>query len=75
MIQTSETPHTSGYLAAQYGFEHLPLEVLQSAAGFYLGTFDPEEGPCSRESWEYWATREEALSAWVSGQWTQRAHP
>ena len=50
------------------------LMVLQSAAGFYLGTAD-EEGPVSRESAEYWPT-EEAASRALAGQegvdWTQR---
>lgn len=31
----------------------LPLQVLMSNAGFYIGTLD-EEGPASRESVEYY---------------------
>lgn len=64
-----------GTLATRYGWGHLPLSVLQSAAGFYLGTFDDEEGPISRESVEYWATRAEASTALISGNWTQRSNP
>ena len=50
-----------GKLAASCGFQ-LPLQVLQSAAGFYLGT--SELGmPISRESVEYWGRlRERAKS-------------
>lgn len=62
-----------GLLAAQAGF-YLPVTVLKSAAGFYLGTAD-EEGPCSRESLEYFQTRERAEQALATGQWTQRNHP
>lgn len=61
-----------GRLAAQSGYR-LPLEVLQSANGFYLGTAD-QEGPVSRESMEYFPTRQAADKALESGQWTQRDH-
>ena len=52
----------------------LPLKVLQSANGFYLGSFD-EEGPVSRESVEYWPTEVDAQKALdgIEGQdWTRR---
>lgn len=49
----------------------LPLEVLESGAGFYLGTFCPTEGPMTRESEEYWRTRDQAQRAMDSGDWTQ----
>ena len=52
----------------------LPLMVLQSAHGFYLGTLN-EEGPVSRESIEYWATEADAQKALdgTEGQgWTRR---
>jgi hypothetical protein len=48
-----------------------PLEVLLSAAGFYIGTADAE-GPISRESLEYWKSQDEALTALKTGGWTQR---
>lgn len=54
----------------------LPLEVMRSAAGFYIGT--SEDGmPYSRESNEYWPTREQAERAMALGEdgWTQRDHP
>ncbi|HBO5279269.1 TPA: hypothetical protein L4X16_006410, partial [Pseudomonas aeruginosa] len=40
----------------------LPLQVLMSNAGFYIGTLD-EEGPASRESVEYYPSRELAQQA------------
>lgn len=49
----------------------VPLEVCYSAAGFYLGTYVDNE-PYSRESAEYWTTREAAEAALAGGQWTQR---
>lgn len=56
------------------------LGVYESGAGFYIGTmyYDPEEGfpqPGSRESMEYYGTREEAEQAFEKGTWTQRSHP
>ena len=59
-----------GKLAASCGFQ-LPVEVMQSAAGFYLGT--SEFGmPFSRESVEYWPTQKEADDALKNGTWTQK---
>lgn len=49
----------------------LPLQVLMSNAGFYIGTLD-EEGPASRESVEYYPSRELAQQALDNGTWTQR---
>lgn len=40
----------------------LKLRVLQSAAGYYIGTFCPNCGPYSRES-GYYKTKEEATKA------------
>lgn len=40
--------HTFGLLAQQYCNIELPLQVLKSNAGFYIGTAD-DAGPCSRE--------------------------
>jgi hypothetical protein len=64
-----------GKLAQEYCQVDLPVQVLQSAAGFYLGTFHPEEGPYSRESDCYWPTREAAQIALASGDWPQKPHP
>ncbi|WP_319741771.1 hypothetical protein ACLEAH_21175 [Pseudomonas aeruginosa] len=48
----------------------LPLQALMSNAGFYIGTLD-EEGPASRESVEYYPSRELAQQALDHGTWTQ----
>lgn len=45
----------------------LLFRVLESAAGFYIGTWHDE--PYSRESEQYWATREEAQRALDTGKW------
>jgi hypothetical protein len=60
-----------GQLAKEYTGKRLPLQVLRSAAGYYLGTAD-DEGPCSRESVEYWPAEGLAQSALAQGHWTQR---
>lgn len=65
----------SGQLASEYGFGHLELQVCQSAAGYYVGTWCPEEGPVSRESQEYYATRAEAQAALDQNTFTQRLWP
>ena len=44
----------------------LDIQVLFSAAGFYIGFFCPECGPYSRES-GYYASREEADQTLNSG--------
>jgi hypothetical protein len=49
----------------------LPLMVLQSESGYYIGTAD-DEGPVSRESVEYWPSASSAENALASGQWLQR---
>jgi hypothetical protein len=69
-----ETPRY-GHLAQTFADCELPLEVLKSAAGFYIGTFDPKEGPFSRESEEYFPSEEAAREALVNGAWTQRLNP
>jgi hypothetical protein len=62
-----------GFLARTYGGEDLPLEVCESAAGYYIGTKQDGE-PFTRESAEYWPTRTEAEAALRRGRpaWTQR---
>lgn len=62
-----------GYLALTIG-RALPLQVLGSRAGYYIGTVD-EDGPCSRESVEFWADRGMAEAALASRRWTQRYEP
>ena len=63
----------SGHLAKAFGGVDLPLYVLPSSAGFYLGTFD--EGPYSRESVEYFPSQDAAEVALKNGTWTQRPAP
>lgn len=63
----------SGFLAGQAGYQ-LPLEVLQSGAGFYIGTRD-QGGPVSRESQEYFPDEQAAQQSLELGRWTQREHP
>ena len=48
------------------------LRVLQSHAGYFIGTIDDEHGPLSRDSHEYWPTREIAQDALDKGSWTKR---
>lgn len=63
-----------GHLAVIHTGELLPLEVLRSAAGHYIGTHDTE-GPVSRESTEYFRNAAAARHALESGSWTQRLNP
>ena len=63
-----------GYLAHEYCGVTLPLEVLRSGAGYYIGTSD-DEGPVSRESNEYFRSAKAAQAALASGKWTQKMYP
>lgn len=65
------TQHTHGALALSVCGSRLSLQVLQSSAGFYIGTAD-ESGPVSRESAEYFLSRQRAERALADGKWTQR---
>jgi hypothetical protein len=71
-VATENTPQV-GYLAKEWCNKQLPLQVLQTR-GFYIGTAD-EDGPCSRESVEYWPTRTLAEKALETGLWTQKSEP
>ncbi|PRB81541.1 hypothetical protein [Pseudomonas sp. MYb185] len=62
-----------GRLAAAMG-KQLPLSVLKSAAGFYIGTAD-ECGPVSRESVEYFRSEKSAWNALQTDRWQQRTNP
>ncbi len=59
-----------GELALACCGKKMPVEVMRSHAGFYLGTSD-NTAPLSRESIEYWRTRGEAEDALRDGNWTQ----
>lgn len=65
----------NGLLASRFCGMNLPLQVLQSGAGFYIGTADDLMSPVSRESAEYFRTKDEAEAALLSGAWTQRQSP
>lgn len=62
-----------GQLANSFCGLILPLKVYRSGAGFYIGTYD-EEGPCSRESNEYYRSEKLAQVALDSGSWTQKLY-
>lgn len=65
-----------GYLAEKYCNQVLPLVALDAGyRSYYVGTYSSSEGPFSRESVEYWDTRDEAEAALLSGNWTQRMTP
>ena len=60
-----------GKFAAEAG-KVFPLEVCQSAAGYYLGTLNEDGEPFTRECIEYWRKREGAETALANGAWTQK---
>jgi hypothetical protein len=64
-----------GRLALAWGGCAFELQVLNSAAGYYLGTLDELGMPYSRESEDYWRTFEEAEAALESGAWEQKLTP
>jgi hypothetical protein len=70
---TSDPVPQFGCLAATAG-ERLLLQVMKSAAGFYLGTQDRDGLPYTRESVQYWPKRDGAETALRTGHWTQRLH-
>ena len=59
-------------ISRRFGF-NLPLQVLRSANGYYIGTAN-DEGPVSRESVEYWDSLQSASDALRNQHWTQRQH-
>ncbi|WP_208950413.1 hypothetical protein [Rahnella sp. ChDrAdgB13] len=59
-----------GELALACCGKKIPIEVMRSRAGFYLGTSENAE-PLSRESVEYWPTQGEAEDALRNGYWSQ----
>lgn len=69
---SSATVPTMGRLAQSSG-KLLPLQVLKSGAGYYLGTWF--DGPFSRESVQYWKTQAMAEQALANGLWTQKPSP
>ncbi len=53
----------------------VPLVVLRSAAGYFIGAEDENGSPLSRDSAEYYRTHEEATRALEEGSFTQRLEP
>lgn len=77
-MTTDDRALETGYLAQVFGGRTLPLKVCRAASGiFYLGTLEEDGAPYSRESAEYWRTREEAERALTQGPplWSQRLQP
>jgi hypothetical protein len=70
---------SAGMITEEDAKRYSDLRVLQSGAGFYIGTvYDNPEGytePGSRESYHYYPTREEAEQALEQQSWLQRDHP
>ncbi|MAO61081.1 MULTISPECIES: hypothetical protein [Alloalcanivorax] len=65
----------AGYLAVTYCGLALPLRVMHSGAGYYIGTGSDELGPVSRESEEYFPNRGAAEAALKASNWTQKQTP
>jgi hypothetical protein len=72
--QTAKTIFPYGQLAFECCGKRLPLQVMQSNAGFYIGTSD-EGLPCSRESNEYYRTEAKAQVALRNSEWSQKETP
>lgn len=72
---TGDKGMINGLLAARFAGMNLPLQVLHTGAGFYIGTADEVSGPVSRESAEYFTTQVAAEQALATGNWTQREAP
>lgn len=58
-------------LAKEILNRELPLQVCESEVGYFIGTNCPHDGPISRESQEFFPTRETAQTALETGSWTQ----
>ncbi len=63
-----------GYLSLVHTGKRLPLDVLHSAAGHYIGTAD-RKGPVSRESTQYFRSYHAARHALDTGRWQQLTCP
>ncbi|MEM9030486.1 MAG: hypothetical protein AAGC70_19170 [Pseudomonadota bacterium] len=62
----------TGVLAKKFGNENAPLQILKSAAGYYIGTLDEDGLPFTRESACYWDTRNAAETALQRGVFPQK---
>lgn len=52
--------------------EEYPLVICKSNAGYYIGRLDKEGFPYSRESKEYFQSKELATVAFETDTWTRR---
>lgn len=52
----------------------MPVQVCQSAAGYYIGRWCDYCGPWERLSMSYWPTRDEAQRALDEGGWGDRSY-
>ena len=69
----NRTNEAFGTLALSAGGKKLPLKICKSGAGFYIGTLTEDEGfPFTRESEEYFGSKDAAQNALDTGSWTQR---
>ena len=73
IIMTATTKRI-GHLAKTICNKELELQVCKSQRGFYIGTYS-DEGPCSRESNEYYPAQAKADAALENGSWTQKVSP
>lgn len=64
-----------GLLALSVTGQLLPVKVLRSAAGCYLGTVAPSGEPVSRESEVYFCSAHEAEKHLAQGDWVQKRSP
>lgn len=71
---TQETHKATGQLAMEFCGKHLPVIVCESRRGFFIGTTN-DGLPCSRESNEYFGSRNLAATALITGAWTQKQEP
>lgn len=71
-IKSHSNTQVTGLLAKTYLQVELPLQVLRSAAGYYIGTADEMGAPVSRESVEYFPSAKTATEALSTGSWTQK---
>ena len=60
-----------GYLVKKFSGEKLPLEILSSPYGWYIGT-RKDGSPYTQESAELYSTAKAAERAFRTGRWTQR---
>ncbi len=67
--------HVTSFQCAKYMEEDQPLQVLHSAAGWYIGAACERRGPLSRDSDEYYPSEAAAQEALTNQSWTQRLDP